>query len=311
MSVVSSIRVPCSTSNLGPGFDCLGLALSLWLDVRLLGPATGEHSILVARTGEASSWPSAGDRLLQAFDAARALVGAPPQRFEARSEIPVGRGFGSSGSATAAGLLFAASLAADGTNASKLMTQLHRIGVEQEGHPDNVTASLFGGLTVCHPSAAGGEPLVACEPLSNELAFVLAWSEQTLPTARARSVLPTEVAFEAAVDNPRRLALLLAGLRDADEGLLRAGAVDHLHEAHRIPLIHGARETLDAARESGAWAASVSGAGSGLVAITTPDRAGTVAEAMRETLARHVDRAHTRVVEAVTERPRVRAQDGA
>ena len=309
------VAVPASTSNLGPGFDCLGLALSLHLEVRVLGAAPGAEHAFSRREGHAADWPSAENRFLAGFDAAReAGGGGPACTFAARSEIPVGRGFGSTGSAIAAGLLLGAAL----SEAPPDLARLHALGVALEGHPDNVTASLFGGLTLCHPSADAGRPLVCREAVSPRLRFVLAWSEQSSSTREARRVLPEKVPFADAVENPRRLALLLAGLRTARRDWIAAGVEDRLHVPYRLGAITGGARALEAAAEAGAWGATISGAGSGLIAIAPEEEAPRVAEAMRSALAEEVRGAEALVTHAVGEAPRVRmgaagngAQDGA
>lgn len=308
----ATVRIACSTSNLGPGFDCLGLALSLWLEAtaRPVGPApspasgpTGERRPRVRRRAEAAHWPERDDLFLTAFEAgAREGGGAPEVELDVRSEIPVGRGFGSSGAAVAAGLLLGSALAADEVP----LARLHALGVALEGHPDNVTASLYGGLTLCHPDAAQGRPLLVQSPVSPRLAFVLAWTDQTLTTAEARRVLPRTVPFADAVENARRLPLLLAGLRDADRALIGAGGQDRLHVPCRLPLIAGGEEALAAAHAAGAWLATISGAGSGLVAVAPREDCEAVAAALRAALARHAQGATARVLEAVREAPHVR-----
>src|SRR5205085_286756 len=122
----------------------------------------------------------------------------------------------------------------------------------------------------------------------------------------ARGVLPRTVPFADAVENPRRLALLLEGLRRADPELLALGGEDRLHVRHRLPLIPGGAEALAAARESGAWLATISGSGSALVALGPRARREAIAEALRVELARADGEAHARVVEPVHGTPLVR-----
>ncbi len=302
-----SVAVACSTSNLGPGFDCLGLALGLWLRAEARPHAAAEDRI-VSRAGHAEEWPERGDLLLEALSRARAEGGGGPRAALAvASEIPVGRGFGSSGAAVAAGLLLGAALA----RRPPALERLHALGVALEGHPDNVTASLFGGLTVCHPDARAGAPLFVRETISERLACALAWSDQTLATREARRVLPASVPFADAVENARRLPLLLSGLRDAERALVEAGGEDRLHVPVRLPLIRGGAAALAAARAAGAWTATISGAGSGLVALGAPADAEAIAEALRAALAREASGARARVVPAVRAAPRVERAGGA
>ncbi len=304
----ATVRIPGSTSNLGPGFDCLGVALSLFLEARLCGPIPGTTHVL-RRGGARAEMHGAAqkDALLLAFERAseRLEVGGS-FAFEVASEIPVGRGFGSSGAAVAAGLLLANALASRPRPPRELLAW----GIEIEGHPDNVTAALFGGCTLCHPSPDGvGPPVFVAPTINPEIAFALAWPPIALPTERARSVLPASVARTDAVENARRLPFLLEGLRSADPRLLAIGGEDRLHLVYRLPLIPGAKHALEAARAAGAWLATISGAGSGLVALGPHERIADVAEAMEAAFRQECGRGSSRVVEPVFGTPEVRKLD--
>lgn len=297
------VSVPCSTSNLGPGFDFLGLALSLHLEVRLLGSSRNSEHVLETCEGTAVEWPRAGTNLLfLAFDDALARLGEEPRymRFGARSVIPIARGLGSSGAAVAAGLLLAAAVTRHPATPDELVTW----GLALEGHPDNVCAALLGGCTLSVPRPQGGVRVVRQE-LHPDLGFALAWSSRQLATSLARSVLPREVAFDDAVENPRRLALLLEGLRLADAELLSLGGEDRLHVRYRLPLIPGGEAALHAAREAGAWLATVSGSGSSLIAIGSKACSQAVADAMCSALRAHNGDAEGRVVSPVFGAPQV------
>jgi homoserine kinase len=292
------VGVPASTSNLGPGFDFLGLALSLHLRVHLVGPApAGAHEIVRAR-GTAVDWPTSSDNLLfRAFDLARSrrdLGSTRGMQFEVDSEIPIARGLGSSGAAVAAGLLLGDALARHPASIDELLAW----GLELEGHPDNSSAALLGGCTLSVPRPDGGLRVVAQE-LHPDLGFALAWPDAPLATHAARSVLPSTVRFEDAVENPRRLALLLEGLRRADPELLRLGSADRLHVAYRLPLITGAESAFVRAREAGAWLATISGSGSALIAIGPRDLVQAIGASMAEALRVDGRSAESRVVEPV------------
>jgi len=302
------LRVPASTSNLGPGFDFLGLALSLWLEIRVLEPVLGGGLEFVERAGTASEWPQGAEELVgRAFElGTRGLGGrATGLRLAVRSEIPLARGLGSSGAAIVAGLLLAERAAGKSAGQDQLLSW----GLELEGHPDNTSAALLGGCTLSVPVGGGRLRVVRAE-LSPALGFALAWSEEGLSTREARSVLPAQVPFADAVENPRRLALLLEGLRRADPELLALGGEDRLHVPYRLPLIPGAAKALVAAREAGAWlaagawAATISGSGSALVAIGPRARVDGVAQAMAAALRAASGSATARVVEALQGAPR-------
>lgn len=224
--------------------------------------------------------------------------------FDVHSEIPIARGLGSSGAAVAAGLLLAH--VAGGTKAST--DELLAAGLELEGHPDNASAALLGGCTLSVPLPSGGVRVVRQE-LHRDLGFVLAWPAQTLPTSAARSVLPREVPFADAVENPRRLALLLEGLRSADASLLRLGVEDRLHVQHRLPLIPGGIQAIEAAQARGAWLATISGSGSALIAIGAHTQVESIGAAMAQALRTASGQAWHRVVSPVFGMPVVRELD--
>ena len=289
------VRVPASTSNLGPGFDQLGLALELWLEVEVLGPSSGETHEWVRLEGEAASWPEERNRLLLGLEAGLARQGAAvaPLALAARSEIPLRRGLGSSGAAVAAGLLLGSALGGDPDPDRATLASL---GTRLEGHPDNVTASLIGGCTLGVP-LADGELQVLTPPVHGSLHAAVAWPSTPLDTDDARRVLPESVPLRDAVHATRRLGLLLEGLRTGSAELLAAGAEDRLHTPFRLPLIAGAEAALAAARMAGAPLAAISGSGSALLALTPePDTAQAAAEALAAELRPHHPEVEQRVL---------------
>ncbi len=287
-----TLRVPASTSNLGPGFDLLGLALDLPLTVTVLGEHDGPAPALVRTRGEAQGWPREGELLCRALElgARRLGLASAPLALEVHSDIPLERGFGSSGAAIVAGLVLASRLAGRAVQARESLGW----ALELEGHPDNVTPALLGGCTLSVPTARGLVWLR--QEVHASIRIALAWPRRTLPTREARRVLPTTVPFADAVENPRRLALLLEGLRSADPECLGLGGEDRLHVPYRVGLIPGAGEALRAARDAGAWLATLSGSGSGLVALADGARVEAVADALRAELERAEPGAQARVV---------------
>jgi len=236
-------------------------ALSLRLEASCLGPSDGGGHTFASLEGTASAWPrDATNLLFRAFDLAAQRLGLATgaRRFAVRSDIPIARGLGSSGAAVVAGLRLASELAPRRAELDELL----RWGLEIEGHPDNTSAALVGGCTLAVPIGGGGLKVVQQE-VHADLGFALAWPSQGLPTAAARAVLPAQVAF-----------------RRADPELLALGGEDRLHVPYRLPLIRGGAEALAAARASGAWLATISGSGSGLVAIGARARVDAIAAAM-------------------------------
>jgi homoserine kinase len=287
---------------LGPGFDFLGLALSLPLRVRATRESGLRAHELGTLEGTAAEWPRSSDNLLlRAFD--RASRKSPseiePMRFDVQSEIPIARGLGSSGAAVVAGLLLASAASSRKASLDELLT----LGLELEGHPDNSSAALLGGCTLAVPIPSHGMRIVQ-QPLSPDLGFVLAWPASPLPTSAARCALPTDVPFAKATENPRRLVLLLEGLRSADPDLLRLGSQDQLHVEHRLPLIPGGARAIAAAHDQGAWLATISGSGSALIAISGKNKLESIGRAMAQELRTHTEAWH-RVVHPVYGTPQV------
>ena len=276
-----SVRVPGSTSNLGSGFDVLGLAVTRYLEAHWTpgaGPLTVRYGgTLVVLTAHADR-----DLTARALTAALSRAGAPPPggTLALRSGIPVGRGLGSSGAAVAAGMALAA--LALGRELDREGALVH--AAELEGHPDNAAPALMGGL-VGVTRRVGGEPLPFRLPLAADMAFAYAAPGSTVSTAEARRALPASVPHEQAVAGLGRAAALVHGLATADPDLLAAGFHDDLHVPYRLPLIPRAGDAWQAGLAAGAWAVTVSGSGSGLFAVTPPGRAAAVADAMGQAFA--------------------------
>ena len=290
------VRVPASTSNVGPGFDFIGLALSLYLEVEVRPSASAAHVLELGLGAEA--WPNAADNLLLAgFERAWRAAGGGERRFAFRvtSEIPLGRGLGSSGAAIVAGLLLGAALAPRPIDRDELL----RLAVELEGHPDNASPALLGGCVLALPRKDAA-PRIVRQALHPSLAFAVAWPSVALETRVARGLLPKQVAFADAADNPRRLALLLEGLRTGERDLLDLGGVDRLHVPYRLPHIPGGERALAAARDAGAHLATISGSGSALFLVAAHESIERVARAARAELERASPPAVAHVVSAVT-----------
>lgn len=275
------MRVPGSSSNLGAGFDCLGIALGRYLSAEYVPATDGRHAGLrVDRRGTLrplDDGPDGHDLFLRAFERGLATVGAPPPAgvLTLDSEIPIGRGLGSSAAAVVGGMALAVAVAGQPLDRAAAL----RAAREFEEHLDNVAPSLLGGL-VAVASEDDGSPHAFKLPLSDRVAFAFAAPGLELETRRARGALPRTVPHADAVHNLGALTALTQGLATGDATLLRMGFSDRLHVRYRVALIPGADAALDAARRAGAWGATVSGAGSGLIAVTAPERASDVAESM-------------------------------
>jgi homoserine kinase len=251
------VRVPASSANLGPGFDCMAAALSLTLELEV--EESGDFSV---QTG----LPVAGGRdnlIVRAFER---LHPADGFTFRIRSEIPLSGGLGSSAAAIVAGLMAADHL-------FELDADVLALASEIEGHPDNVAAALLGGFVVC----ADGEAVRFEPPTGLEALAVV--PEEPVRTKAARAALPAEVPMADAVFNVAHGALLTLGLARGDWDLLARGLQDRLHQQARSHLFPRSYELASRARELGALGATISGAGPTVLLWCFYEQTGTVAEA--------------------------------
>ncbi|MBW8011393.1 MAG: homoserine kinase [Chloroflexi bacterium] len=256
------VRVPATTANLGPGFDSLGLALDLWNEASfsLLG-----NEIVVEVQGEGEDLLATDASNLVALSALWAYTEAgesPPDGLHIRckNQIPLGSGLGSSAAATLSGLLGGNALLGNPLSRDQIL----RLADKIEKHPDNVTPAMLGGLTIV---VEDGENILTKKLETNPFKVVVVLPEMTLPTQQAREAIPRKILLEDAVYNLGRSALVVAALRSGDLKLLAKSMQDRLHQPHRLPLIPGAKDAIEAAQKAGA-AAALSGAGPGVVAFT-------------------------------------------
>lgn len=258
-----AVRVPATSANLGPGFDTLGLALSVYDELTVTALEAGRLEIEVEGAG-ADAVPRDATHLVvrsiaYAFDAMG--QGLPGLRLEGRNVIPHGRGLGSSGAAVVSGLLAAKGLL-EGIVDIDADTLL-RLATELEGHPDNVAPALFGGLTIAWVDASGPQhkKLLVHRGVS-PIVFV---PEFTMSTSVARSLQPLHVSREDAVFNVSRSALLIAALTQSPE-LLMAATEDKLHQSYRAAAMPETDKLVQALRTAG-FAAVVSGAGPSVLVL--------------------------------------------
>ncbi|MCS6800995.1 MAG: homoserine kinase [Chloroflexota bacterium] len=255
-----TVRVPASSANLGPGFDCLGLALALYNEIRISAASIphisitgeGEHDLRRDPSNLAYRCATIGYQL-----SGRA---APAFALELRNAIPLSRGLGSSSTAIVGGLLAGATLAGLRLSREELVTK----AAEIEGHPDNVAPAVYGGCTV---AVVANGVQVAPIPFPAGLRALVYVPTRRLPTAKARGVLPETVSRADAVFNLGRTALLVAALWADRRDLLPIACEDRLHQDARAALIPALPRVLAAAREAGARLVALSGAGPSILAL--------------------------------------------
>jgi len=277
--VTVSVSVPATASNLGGGFDCVGVAVHRRLRVSV-GVAADGPPIAIERAGTLASLDVSpdDDLIVIGFRAACARAGSPmPARlaFSVESDIPVGRGLGSSAAALVAGALAAAALLDDTVDTGRIIA----LGTEREGHADNVAPAVLGGavLAVANP---GAEPVTARLDVHASLRLAFAIPDFTVDTHRARAALPDVLPHADARAAAAAAAALIVGLARADAGLLAAGLEGPLHVSYRRALVPWYDDVVAAGRAAGAFGATLSGSGSSVVAIAPVERADQVAAAM-------------------------------
>jgi homoserine kinase len=272
MSSISSftVTVPATTANLGPGFDCIGAALSLYNEfkfTRLDNPAL----VITANGNEAAKIVSDESNLTyKAFAKLYQYLGQTPPgvQIDITLGVPLARGLGSSATAIVGGLIGANELAGNPLTQFQVMN----LAIEMEGHPDNVVPALLGG---CRLAATGinhtekDKDWVICEvPWNPEVLPIVAIPDFELETKEARRVLPTEFSRADAIFNTAHLGLLLRGLNTGKGDWLKAALQDKLHQPYRKALIPGYDAVSETCVNAGAFGMVISGAGPTLLALT-------------------------------------------
>ena len=265
MPPIASVDVPASSANLGSGFDCFAVGLSLKLRAELWHG--DEAGIVLNACGEGvpgDDEPADDNLLIRAFRAglhASSALGAAAWRIEVSSMIPSARGLGSSAAAIVAGVVLGAAVGRRTVDADELLAMAAGL----EGHPDNVAAALYGGFTVALSDDGGITLRRFRAPEAWIPVAFIPQSESRTPEMRA--ALPRSVDHAAAARQAGRSALLATAIMTSDAGLLRAAMVDELHQPFRLPHLAGSRELIELAYERGAAGACLSGAGPTVLAI--------------------------------------------
>ncbi len=276
-----SLRITCpaTSANLGPGFDALGLALNLENTFLVRERPQG---FVVEVNGEGAdklAGQPQDNLFVKALQATRQALGLDPVlglSLECQAGVPLGQGLGSSATAIVAGVLAANALAGEPLDPAGVLAQAARL----EGHPDNVTPCLLGGLCVAVQGEGGVLSHLRVEPRGLPRLLLALPQGLQLSTEEMRAALPQQVPFQDAVANVGRASLLVLALLKGESAALQVALEDRLHEPYRGAHIPGFEAVRAAAREAGAWGTVISGAGPALLSFSPPERAAAVKEAL-------------------------------
>ncbi len=297
---MTRVLVPATTANLGPGFDCLGMALSLYNEIEIVAQAFRFTPIEIEGEGTGELPRDVSNLIMRSMQRVFERVGYQPLGLHLRSinRIPMMGGLGSSSAAIVGGLVAANEL----TGNQLARDQLLSLAIEIEGHPDNVAPALLGGLVII---ASGEHDPIVDRVDVPEMKVVAINPDLRVATETARRILPPTVSRADAIFNAGRVALVTLALSRGDLDLLGRAMDDRLHQPLRKFLIIGYDDVVHAAKEAGAAALAISGSGPSLIAFAS-DRHEAIAQAMKDAFAANkiesrtwvlnVDRAGARVV---------------
>ena len=272
------VKVPATTANMGPGFDCLGMALDIW---NLVYVELGSSSFDVIGEGGKSLPRGESNLVYESLRAAFTEAGQsiPKVTVVCRNAIPLGRGLGSSSAAVVGGLMAGNELC--GRQLSQ--DQLLELAAKIEGHPDNVAPALLGGCQIVLREE--GQLITARLPVPQDLRAVLFIPDSPMPTTEARELLPSEVTRQDAVYNMGRVAMLVRAFCTGDMTHLSLATNDRLHQPARRTIFPAMKNIFHAALEAGALGVFLSGAGSSVLALAR-DRELTIGYEMADAAAK-------------------------
>jgi homoserine kinase len=278
MPAAVKVRVPATVANLGPGFDALGVAVRMHLEIDI-EPRRDSIDIMIEGEGAESLPADETNLVIRAMNTFFDYVGRRPPGYavRVRNPIPLGSGLGSSAAAVVGGLFAARAV----TGRTVPQTEMVQLSTELEGHSDNVMPALLGGLVVCYRSEDSGELKALRLDPSERLVPILAVPSESFSTAEARKALPEEVAFADAQFTASRAALLVAAMTTGSGSEVLAEAMnDRLHEPHRLKLMPETAAVHEELRTAG-LAVALAGAGPSLLIVATRPDAATRAEQVR------------------------------
>ncbi len=260
------VRVPASTANLGPGFDCMGVALQLYNTADF---ETTDSGFEINITDESRAYVPTNENNLvyRAMDALFSMAGKKLEGVKVTvwSDIPVTRGLGSSSAGIVLGLVGGNHLLGDMFSKEELL----KVACSLEGHPDNVTPALLGGFTVSY--AEKDRVIYSRSEISSNLTFAAMIPDFYLQTKKSRSILPRFVSMRNSSYNIAHAALLTSALTSGDMQLLSSCFRDRLHQRYRFPYIKSGEYIIRASRRFGAYGGYISGAGPTIMSVVSKD----------------------------------------
>lgn len=285
-----SVKVPATTANIGSGFDCLGMALPLYNTITIeetVLPGTGiEINVLNDNASEddllTEHIPMDENSIIyKAVELLYNSIGQSPSELKitVQSQIPIARGLGSSASVIVGGLLAANELLGRPADEVALLS----IATEVEGHPDNVTPAIVGGL-VLSSQEDDGTILYRKLEWPEEWAITVCVPDYELSTDISRSVLPKEVPMEDAVFNAKRLGMFVQAVNTKDTELLKYALQDRLHQPYRMKLVPGLEQIIDNLKhEENVLGCVLSGAGPSILIISHKNNLDKIKSIVKET----------------------------
>lgn len=269
-----TVRSPATTANMGPGFDCIGMAFEMWNELTV---ERGDFHIETVGEGVAELPQDSRNLVVTGVEAAFKFAGkqVPSLRYHCTNLIPHGRGLGSSSASIVAGLVAGATLADFTFENGDLVT----VAADIEGHPDNVAPAIYGGCTIgVHD---GNRWIIDAVDVPDELSAVIFIPDLQTNTHESRARLPDQISRSDAVYNIGRAAMLVNALQKREYGLLRHATQDKLHQPLRGQVFPALPRLIKAALNGGAHGAFLSGAGPSVMALTT-EREVTISYEMAE-----------------------------
>ena len=259
-----TVRVPATSANMGPGYDCLGMALDIWNTIEVRTSPGVESRIAIEGEGAGDLPGDTGNLVYRSMEALwlRVGIGAPAVQVRCNNQIPLKRGLGSSSAAIVGGLVAANHVAGSPLTQDDLL----ELATEIEGHPDNVTPALLGGMQLVANHLG---TLVTC-PISvpKGLTAVVLVPDVAIATEDARAVLPQEVSRADAVYNMARTAALVNAMSSSRLQDLAWATDDKLHQPYRLKLFPAMESIFVGAMQGGALGVFLSGSGSTILALT-------------------------------------------